>query len=121
MKTNKRATDNFINVRTWGEDWKTKYTEQKQKTGEEMEENIRKLEHEMKGKDKEIKQRDKECTLLLAQCSSLEDDLKKRVEELVEHMELRLQVFLCFSPLLFFSSYLFFSLRGKSTSRRKKQ
>ncbi len=121
VKTKQRTTDKLINVRKWGEDWKIKYTVQKQKTGEKMEETIRTLEHEIKGKDKEIKQWEKECTLLLARCSSLEENLKKRAEEIKEHVELRLQVFLFYSPSLLFSSYLFFSFQGKSTSRRKKQ
>ncbi len=104
VKTIKRTTDKLLNVREWGEEWKTKYTEQKEKTGEKLEEKIRTLEQKMKGIEKESKQREKECTLLLARCSSLEDNLNERESELKEQRELRLQVFLLSSPLLLFSS-----------------
>ena len=121
LKTINRTTDKLHNVRGWGEEWKTKYTEQKEKTGEKLEEKIRTLEQKMKGIEKESKQRQKECTLLLARSLSLEDTLNKRERELNEQREIRLQVFFLSSPLLLFSSDLFFPLQGKSTSRRKKQ
>ena len=102
VNTIKRTTDKLLNVRAWGEEWKTKYTEQKEKTGKKLEEKIRTLEQQMKGIEKVSKQREKECTLLLARSSSLEDNLNQRERELKEQTELHLQVFLVSSPLLFF-------------------
>jgi hypothetical protein len=104
VKTIKRSTDKLLHVREWGEEWKTKYTEQKEKQGAKLEEKMRTLEQKMKGIEKENKQREKECTLLLIRSSSLEDNLNERERELKEQRELRLQVFLLSSPLLLFSS-----------------
>jgi uncharacterized protein YukE len=121
QKTINRTTDKLHNVREWGGEWKTKYTEQKEKTGEKLEEKIRTLEQKMKGIEKESKQRQKECTLLLARTLSVEDTLNERERELNEQRELRLQVLFLSSPSLLISSDLFFPLQGKRTSRRKKQ
>ena len=121
VKTIKRTTDKLLNVRAWGEEWKTKYTKQKEETGKKLEEKIRTLEQKMKGIEKVSKQREKECTLLLARSSSLEDNLNQRERELTEQTELRLQVFHVSSPLLLVSSNMLLPLQGKSTTRRKKQ
>ncbi len=106
----KRGKERLNVVRGYGDKWKAKYTEHKEKTEQTLEQQIIDLKKGLQDKVTKIRELEKKCTLLGNRSLDLEDQLKERDKELQESVELRRQVCLFAFSSLFLSSDSHFSL-----------
>ena len=104
VKQVKRGKERLNIVRGYGDEWKAKYTEHKQKTEQTLEQKIRDLEKALQDKGTKMQELEKKCTLLGSRSLILEENLGEREKELLESVELRRQVCLIAFSLLFLSS-----------------